>query len=215
MRGLRRLFKLWSLVDLDIFYAKARFGHIGVCIGKSENTVLFGNYCSHRPRIYFEHSNKWVNKPVTFKMLWNALVAFFVEHAHEWTVRIGISKVSAVRSKRVRSLSLFSALWSDGSRRPYSIGRRRPTTISNDFSIETTGSIVTKFHKRPSGPIETKHFSNGLGHMNKMAAMPIYNKKIKSSYSPVPMDRWPWNLVCSIKYARTTKIVQIMTLGWH
>ena len=28
------------------------------------------------------------------------------------------------------------------------------------------------------------------------------------------MNRWPWNLVCSIVYASTTKIVQIMTLVW-
>ena len=29
-----------------------------------------------------------------------------------------------------------------------------------------------------------------------------------------PVDRWPCYLVCSIVYASTTKIVQIMTLGW-
>ena len=28
------------------------------------------------------------------------------------------------------------------------------------------------------------------------------------------MDWWPWNFVCSIVYARPTKIVQIMTLDW-
>ena len=46
----------------------------------------------------------------------------------------------------------------------YSIGRlRRPSsvvrrsfTISNDFSSETTGSIATKFHIQPPGPLGNK-----------------------------------------------------------
>ena len=50
--------------------------------------------------------------------------------------------------------------------------------------------------------------------MTKMAAMPIYGKNLKKSSSPEPIDRWPWNLVCSIVYVSTTKIVQIISLGW-
>ena len=50
--------------------------------------------------------------------------------------------------------------------------------------------------------------------MTKMAAMPIYGKNLKKSSSPEPIDRWLWNLACSIVYAGTTKIVQSMTLGW-
>ena len=34
--------------------------------------------------------------------------------------------------------------------------------------------------------------------MTKMAAMPIYGKKLKKSSSPEPKGRWPWNLVGSI-----------------
>ena len=49
--------------------------------------------------------------------------------------------------------------------------------------------------------------------MTNMATMPIYGKNLKNS-SPEPIDRWPWNLVCSIVYASTTKVVQIMTLDW-
>ena len=33
---LPRLFKLSPWVDLDLFYAKVKFGHIGFCMGKSE-----------------------------------------------------------------------------------------------------------------------------------------------------------------------------------
>ena len=50
--------------------------------------------------------------------------------------------------------------------------------------------------------------------MTNMAAMPIYGKNLKKSSSPEPIDRWPWNLVCSIVYGSPTKVVQIMTLGW-
>ena len=55
-------------------------------------------------------------------------------------------------------------------------------------------------------------YTNELGHMTNMAAMPIYGKNLKKS-SPEPLDRWPWNLVCSIVYASTTKVL-FMTLGW-
>ena len=50
-----------------------------------------------------------------------------------------------------------------------------------------------------------KIYTNELGHMTNMAVMPTYSKNLK--------DQWPWNLVCSIVSASTTKIVQIMTLG--
>ena len=50
--------------------------------------------------------------------------------------------------------------------------------------------------------------------MTNMATMPIYGKNLKSVSSPEAMDPWPWNLVCSIFYASTTKIFQMMTLGW-
>ena len=50
--------------------------------------------------------------------------------------------------------------------------------------------------------------------MTNMAAMPIYGKNLKKSSSPEPIDQWPWNLLCSIVYGSTTKVVQIMTLSW-
>ena len=49
--------------------------------------------------------------------------------------------------------------------------------------------------------------------MTKMAAMPIYGENLKKSSSPEPIDWWPLNLVYSIVYASTTKILQTMTLG--
>ena len=70
----------------------------------------------------------------------------------------------------------------------YSIGRRpgpsvvRPSTFSNDFSSETTGTIATKFDIQPPGTLGKKNCSNGLGHMTNMAAMPIYGKNLKKIF---------------------------------
>ena len=88
----------------------------------------------------------------------------------------------------------------------------RPSTISNDFSSETTGPIAIKFHIQPPGLLGKKNSSNGLGHMTNMAAMFIYGKNLEKSSSPEPIDQRPRNLVCSIVYESTTKVVQIMTL---
>ena len=41
MQVLPRLFKLLPWVDLDMFYAKVKFGDIGFCMGKSENYIFF------------------------------------------------------------------------------------------------------------------------------------------------------------------------------
>ena len=49
----------------------------------------------------------------------------------------------------------------------------------NIFSSETTGPIEAKFHMESP-------CSNGPGHMTKMAAMPIYGKKLKKSSSLEP-----------------------------
>ena len=57
-RVLPRLFKLLPWVDLDLFYAKVKFGDIGFCMGKSENYILFGNCYSYRPLSWFKYSNK-------------------------------------------------------------------------------------------------------------------------------------------------------------
>ena len=58
-----------------------------------------------------------------------------------------------------------------------------------------------------------KIYTNELGHMTNVATMHIYGKNLKKSTSSEAMDRWPWNLVCSIVYASTTKVT-IMILGW-
>ena len=51
----------------------------------------------------------------------------------------------------------------------------------NIFSSKTTGPIKTKFHMGPHWDGGTKVYSNGPGHMTKMAAMPhIWLKTLKN-----------------------------------
>ena len=60
------------------------------------------------------------------------------------------------------------------------------STFSSFFSLETARPIEAKFHMEPPWDGETKLCSNGPGHMPNMAAMPIYDKNLKKSSSPVP-----------------------------
>ena len=62
--------------------------------------------------------------------------------------------------------------------------------------------------------MEMKIYTNELGHLTNMATMPIYGKNLKKSSSPEAIGQWPWNSVCCIVYASTTKVVQIKILGW-
>ena len=70
MQVLPTLFKLWKLwpwVDLDLFYDKVKFGYIGFCMGRSENYLFFGDYCSLRSQSCSKHSAKWVNEVESIK----------------------------------------------------------------------------------------------------------------------------------------------------
>ena len=58
-------------------------------------------------------------------------------------------------------------------RRPSSV---RPSTISNNFFSETAWPIKAKFYVEPPWVGGTKVCSQYLGHIIKMAAMPIYGK---------------------------------------
>ena len=58
-------------------------------------------------------------------------------------------------------------------------GVRRPFTISNVFSSVTAWSTKAKIYVEPSWQGGKKVYINGLGHMIKMAAMPIYGKTFK------------------------------------
>ena len=68
--------------------------------------------------------------------------------------------------------------------------RCRPP-FSNFFSLETAWPIKAKFYVEPPWEGGTKVCINGPGHMTKMAAMPIYGKNLKKSFSPEPAGRFP------------------------
>ena len=88
------------------------------------------------------------------------------------------------------------------------------STFSNFFFLETAWPIETKFYVKHPWDGGTKVWSKGLGHMAKVATMSIYRKNLIISSSLEPKSRWPWKLVCSIKYSSATKFVQIMTLTY-
>ena len=50
------------------------------------------------------------------------------------------------------------------------------STFSDFFSLKSTRPIKAKFHVEPPWNGGTKVCSNGLGHMTKMATLPIYVK---------------------------------------
>ena len=62
------------------------------------------------------------------------------------------------------------------------------STFSHFFSLETTRPIEAKFHVDPPWDGGTKFFTNGPGHMTKMAVIPIYGKNIKKASSLEPKD---------------------------
>ena len=65
---------------------------------------------------------------------------------------------------------------------------RHPSVVRPPFSkisSETAWPIIAKFYVEPPWEGGTKVYINRLGHMTKMAAMPIYGKNLKKS-SPEP-----------------------------
>ena len=63
------------------------------------------------------------------------------------------------------------------------------STFSNIYSLETAKPIEAKFHMEPLWDSGKKVYSNGLGRMTTMAAMPAYGKNLKTSSSLEPIDR--------------------------
>ena len=59
---------------------------------------------------------------------------------------------------------------------------------SNLFFTEIVWRFGTKAHMKAEGRMGMKIYTNELGHMTKMAAMPIYCKNLKKS-SPEPIDQ--------------------------
>ena len=54
--------------------------------------------------------------------------------------------------------------------------------------LKNSGAIWNKDQMKAGGRIGMKIYTNEVGHMTKMAAMPIYGKNLKKSSSPEPID---------------------------
>ena len=85
------------------------------------------------------------------------------------------------------------------------------------FFLETACPLEAKLYVEPLWDGGTKVWSNGVGPMTKMAAMPIYDKNIKKNIFSgtkrsinlkVGMQHWV------LEYS-TTKFVKMMTLDDH
>ena len=63
------------------------------------------------------------------------------------------------------------------------------------------------------GKMGMKTCINELGHMTKMAAMPIYGKKTLKIFFSRTNGLMALNMGCSIRYSSSTKSVHSMTLG--
>ena len=84
---------------------------------------------------------------------------------------------------------------------------RRPP-FSKIFFSETAWPIKAKFHVKPPWEGGTKVYINGLGHMTKMAAMPIYGKNLKKpllllNQKIYDLETWK----CSIGDSSSTKFI--------
>ena len=59
----------------------------------------------------------------------------------------------------------------------------------SDFKVKTVGRFGTKAHMKAKGRMRMKIYTNELGHVTNMAAMPIYGKNLKNSSSQEPVDQ--------------------------
>ena len=79
------------------------------------------------------------------------------------------------------------------------VRRRRPSVAHNAQTSSSQKPLgKTKYYVEPPWVGRTKFCSRHVGHMTKMAAMPIYGKNPSKSSSMAPLDRFQRNFVCSI-----------------
>ena len=139
-------------------------------MGKSENYLFFGNYCSLRSQSCLKHLAKWVYEVEGVSKV--KVVLWF------W------SKVTQISKLKLVFLKISGAIWNQNS---YESLRENKEWKFIQMSWVTWPTWLP---------------------------CPYVVKKLKKSSSPEPIDQWLWNIVCSIVYGSTTKVVQIMTLGW-
>ena len=162
---------------------------------------------------------KYVNKDFK-KIAFETLIAHLSQRfigeliGYPWSVVVVLRRPSVHNFKRL----LFCNRLANQSQRfiveligyPWSASSSfvvHPSTISNVFFSVTAWPFKAKFFVEPPWEGGTKVYINGLGHMTKMAAMPIYGKNFKKSSSPELEVLWSWNLACSIGDSSSTKFI--------
>ena len=85
--------------------------------------------------------------------------------------------------------------------------------IWNSFGPEAIVQAEVNLHIEPSWDKGIQIYRNRWGHMTKMDAISLYGKNFWKSSSPELNIRLSWNLVY-IGYSSTTKLLQMMILGW-
>ena len=60
--------------------------------------------------------------------------------------------------------------------------------VKTCFFAEIVERFETKAHMKAYGRMGMKIYTNELGHMTNMAAMPIYGKNLKKFSTPEPLD---------------------------
>ena len=139
--SLFKLFKLRPWIDLDLFYAKVRFGQLCFWMGKNE------------------------------------IILFSLKTIAAYDLKVGrcielndLMKLHEYQRSRL-SFDLPQIHWVFKLKSPPS-----PQTVE------------TKYHVKDFGITEMKIYINGLGHMTKMVAMPIYGKKVFKK--PFLQNQW-------------------------
>ena len=168
---------------------------------KRQMTLKLG--MQHQVREYY-HINSGNDPGLTLTYMYLTARSNLIPYAFVWE-----------KGKKKGFLAQLSRWWAYRIGRPPSSSVAFVHTLLNIFSSEAAWPIIVKFHMEPPWDGVTKVYSNGPGHMTKMAAMPIYGKNLKKFYSPEPKGWWSWNMFCSKGCASTTKFVQLMTLSWH
>ena len=147
MGVLPKLFKLWPWADLDPFYAKVKFGHIGFCIGQTKNYLFFGNYCSLGSQSCMKHLAKWVNE-----VEWGLKVKVFL---WPWLKVTQISKLKLFFSKNSRAVwnwSSYESLRGNRNENLYKWVGSRPTWPPCPYMVKT----LRIFFSRTNRPMTLK-----------------------------------------------------------
>ena len=222
--------------DLETWFAASdawvlpslfKWWHLMVSYGKKVKQWIFRNCCSlwyqswqyqltkWVPEYYQVYSNDDPGVTLTYFTARSALVPYAFVWEKGKTVDFSETIVvydKCIKVGRCIQLNVYMNHYEYQSSRSFIDLCRRPLkfNIFKLLFLKTARPIEAILHMELSWDGRMKVRTNGLCHMTKMAAMPIYGKKSSSLESK---SWWPWMLVCSIGCSGTTKFVSIDDQG--